>query len=124
MKPSFKLTLTLLLAFFTTQLFAQKEDKDERERYENFKEKSISKTYPASGNALNIDNTFGKVVVNTWTKNEIKVDIHIEASATEKETMERIFNNIEVTDRQEGSKIYFKTTMDNERRNKDGGKNE
>ena len=42
-----------------------------------FRERNISKTYPASGNTLNIDNQFGNVKIITWDKNEIKVDIHI-----------------------------------------------
>jgi hypothetical protein len=54
-------------------LFAQEGDKKkERKRYENFKERNISKTYTASGNTLNIDNRFGNIKITTWDKNELK----------------------------------------------------
>jgi hypothetical protein len=85
-------------------------EKKEKQRYEFFHERNISKTYAASGNTLNIDNQFGKVKVVTWDKNEIKVDIHIEASSTNKELAEKTFAKMDVEDRQDGKNIYFKTT--------------
>ncbi len=118
MKKLFKITLTLVLLFSTVQLFAQKEKEKEKKRYEHFKERTISKTYPASGNSLNIDNSFGDVVVTTWDKNEIKVDIHIEASSDNKEHAEKTFANIDVADNKEGNKISFKTTT-NKKNEKD-----
>jgi hypothetical protein len=100
-------------------VFAQQNDekKKEKKRYEHFKERNISKSYPASGNTLNIDNSFGDVVVVTGGS-EIKVDIHIEASSTDKEHMEKIFSNIDVTDSKNGSNVNFKTTTN--KNDKDG----
>lgn len=106
MKKSFNLILSFLFLFISIQLFAQKEKK----RYEHFKERNISKTYPASGNTLNIENSFGNVTVTTWDRNEIKVDIHIEASSTDKEHADNIFDNIDVVESKDGSQIKFKTT--------------
>jgi len=94
MKPAFKNILTVVLFFITIQLSAQDEVKKEKKRYEHFKERNISKTYPSSGNTLNIDNTFGDVKVTTWDKNEIKVDIHIESSSTSKEYAEKTFERM------------------------------
>jgi len=38
--------------------------------------KNYSKTYSVDGNdALSINNKYGKVVVNTWARNEVKVDV-------------------------------------------------
>ena len=115
MKRTFKNILPIVLLLATVQLFAQVEkegkEKKERQRYEFFKERNISKTYPASGNTLNIDNQFGTVKIITWDKNEIKVDIHIETSSTNKELADKTFEKIDVTDKQEGKEIYFKTTM-------------
>src|SRR6188474_3605070 len=110
MKRTFKNTLPILLLFTTVQLFAQEGDKKkERKRYENFKERNISKTYTASGNTLNIDNRFGHIKITTWDKNEIKVDIHLETSSTQKELADKTFERIDVTDKQEGKDINFKT---------------
>ncbi len=111
MKRIFKNILPIVLLLSTIQLFAQDDDKvkKEKQRYEFFRERNISKTYPAAGNTLNIDNQFGKVKIITWDKNEIKVDIHIEASSTHKELADKSFERIDVTDKHDGKEIYFKT---------------
>lgn len=113
MKRTFKKILPIVLLLATAQLFAQDGDteKKEKKRYEFFRERNISKTYPASGNTLNIDNQFGEVKITTWDKNEIKVDIHIETSSTKKELADKTFERIDVTDKQDGKDINFKTIM-------------
>jgi len=118
MKRTFKniLLITSLLAVMPALAQNDKSDKldkiekKEKQHYEFFHERNISKTYPASGNTLNIDNRFGAVKIVTWDKNEIKVDIHIEASSTNKEMADRTFEKLDVEDRQDGKNIYFKTT--------------
>jgi hypothetical protein len=85
---------------------------DKKKRYEFVKERNINKTYPASGNKLNIDNSFGDVKIITWDKNEIQVDIRIEASSNEEKNAVKTFETIDVTDRQSGNNIYFKTITD------------
>ena len=114
MKRTFKNIIPIAFLLFTVPLLAQddKEDdeKKEKKRYEFFRERNISKTYPASGNILNVDNKFGHVKVVTWDKNEIKVDIHIETSSTHKELADKTFERLDVNDKQEGKNIYFETT--------------
>ncbi len=99
---------TVLLAASLTAT-AQEEKK---KRYEFVKERNINKSYPASGNKLNIDNNFGDVKVITWDKNEIQVDIHIEASSNEEKNAIKAFEGIEVKDNQSGNAISFKTDTD------------
>jgi len=113
MKKSFSLILSFICLFVSLQLSAQKEKK----RYEHFKERNISKTYSAAGNTLNIDNSFGNVTVTTWDRNEIKVDIHIEASSTDKEHADKVFDNIDVEDSKDGNQIKFKTTTSKGKQN-------
>jgi len=90
---------------------AQKEKT--KEKFEFVKEKNISKTYPSSGNKLSIENSFGQVKFVAWTKNEIKVDIHIEASSNKENFAQQIFDAISVSDKQQGNEIEFKTKIDN-----------
>lgn len=123
MKRTFKNILFIASLLITVPMLAQVDPvepvKKDKTRYEFFRERNISKTYPASGNTLNIDNQFGKVKVVTWDKNEIKVDIHIETSSTHKELADKTFERIDVTDKQDGKNIYFKTTHN---KNKEGDK--
>jgi hypothetical protein len=109
MKKLFKNLITLSFLLFSVHVFAQKEEK---KRYEYFKEKNISKTYPAQGNKLYINNNFGNVNITCWERNEIKVDIHIESSSDNKEVAEKVFNNIEVEESQKGNEIQFETKTD------------
>ena len=107
-----------LLGALTVQ--AQKEKT--KEKYEFVKEKTIAKTYTASGNKLSIDNSFGQVKFITWTKNEIKVDIHIEAGSNQESLAQKILDAISVSDKHQGNEIEFKTKIDNKNDNCKGCK--
>lgn len=120
----------LIIPVFSTALLfgclvagAQDGKNKERNRYEHVKEKTISKTYSASGNQLSIENSFGNVKVIPWDRNEIKIDIHVEASATQQDMAQKIFDAITVTDRQQGNKIEFETRINNKKGKSDDCKN-
>ncbi len=88
------------------------------------KKKTISKSYTVtSGDKLNIENSFGNVVIHTWDKNEIKVDVEVAVNASTEEKAQRMLDQIEVTENREGGNINFKTDVndihDNDHRNKD-----
>ncbi len=99
------------------QLAAQKETEKKKEKYAFVKEKNISKTYPASGNNLSIDNSFGNVKFTAWDKNEIKIDVHIEASSDKEDLAQKIFDAISVSDKHQGKEIEFKTKIENNNNN-------
>jgi hypothetical protein len=67
-----------------------------------------------------IDNSFGNVVVNTWDKEQITVDIEIGARAPSEEKAAEIMNKIAVKDSQQGHNIYFKTNVDNIQNGRNG----
>ncbi|RXK58399.1 hypothetical protein ESA94_17320 [Lacibacter luteus] len=114
----------IVLLFLTLQATAQQnEQKHERKRYEHVKERTVSKTYSSSGATLNIENSFGDVTITTWNKNEIKVDVHIEASSSDKELAEKMFENLDVTDSKDGNEIKFKTTTSKNKNNNINCKN-
>lgn len=110
MNKAFTTLVIFLLAGLTVAAQQSGSGTREKKRYEHFKERNISKTYNASGNTLQIDNQFGDVKVILWERNEIKVDIHIEASSNQQEVAEKSFNNIDVSESKEGNIIKFKTT--------------
>ncbi|HEY0680112.1 MAG TPA: hypothetical protein VGD17_17630 [Chitinophagaceae bacterium] len=97
----------------------------QNKKYEFSKDRSISQTYNASGSdKLTISNQFGKVVVHTWARNEVKVDVKIEVSSTLKDQADEMFEKIDVSHGKDGNNIYFKTTMDkNKDKNKDKSEN-
>lgn len=108
---------SLLFLLGALQAFSQKETEKKREKFAFVKEKNISKSYPASGNNLSIDNSFGNVKFTTWDKNEIKVDVHIEASSDKEDIAQKIFDAIRVSDKHQGNEIEFKTKIENNNNN-------
>jgi hypothetical protein len=77
------------------------------------KVKNYSKSYSVDGNdKLQITNTYGKVTVNTWAKNEVKVDVQIKTYANEEDDAQKMLDNISITDSKENSLIFFKTNIE------------
>jgi hypothetical protein len=77
------------------------------------KVKNYSKSYSVDGNdKLQLDNTFGKIIVNTWNKNEVKVDVQIKASANEEGDAQKLIDNVTISDSKDGSLVSFKTNYE------------
>ena len=80
------------------------------------KTKTLSKTYAVDGNdKLAINNQYGKVEINTWTKNEIKVDVEIKAFESSDAKAEELLNAVSIHESKVSNLISFRTEI--ERRN-------
>ncbi len=55
--------------------------------------------------------------INTWDKNEIRVDVRIEAKGGTEEIAQRILDNIYIEDSKSGSSVSFMTKMKNKNMN-------
>lgn len=76
------------------------------------KVKNYSKSYPADGNdKLVISNKFGKVTVNTWNKNEFKVDVQIRGVADDDATAQKLIDNTSISDNKSGDVVTFNTNF-------------
>jgi hypothetical protein len=76
------------------------------------KKKNISKTYTVGPNdKLEIENSFGNVVINTWDKKEIKVDVEIGAKASTEEKAQQMLDEISVKEDQSGNTISWRTDI-------------
>ena len=79
------------------------------------KTKTYSKSYPVNKNdKLTIDNQYGKVTVNTWNKNEFKVDVEIKVGAADEGEAQRMLDNINIISTQNQDGISFKTNIANQ----------
>ena len=82
------------------------------------KVKAFSKAYNvSSGDKLQIDNRYGKVVVNTWNKNEFKVDVEIKAMANEDEDAQKLLDGVSITDSKDSWLVSFITHIDSQGNN-------
>jgi hypothetical protein len=76
------------------------------------KVKTYSKSYPADANdKLEINNKYGRVIVNTWNKNEFKVDIQIKADARDEEIAQKLIDAISISDSKNGDLVSFRTNF-------------
>src|SRR5579871_755246 len=100
------LAVTLLVLSAPMITLAGNGDQDVR------KQKLINKNYPVGpDDRLQIENQFGNVVVSTWDKNEIVVDIEISARASTDAKAQEIMDKIDVKDGKDGHSVWFKTKV-------------
>lgn len=87
------------------------------------KRKSYSKSYTVGSNEkISLENSFGEMKLNTWDKNEVKVDVTIISKASTDEKAQEILDKIRIEDGKNGDGVYFKTKMEsvNTNNNKNG----
>jgi hypothetical protein len=86
------------------------------------KKRTISKSYAVGpDDRLSIENSFGNIVITTWDKSEIQVDVEISVRASTDERAQHMMDQINVTDHQGGKEIGFKTEIGNMGKTKDNG---
>ncbi|WP_276497795.1 hypothetical protein [Pontibacter litorisediminis] len=74
------------------------------------KRKTVDKTFKVSSkDALNIENQWGKVHVNTWDKSEIRVKVDVIARAATDERAQMMLDNISIVESREGNVHSFRT---------------
>jgi hypothetical protein len=79
------------------------------------KSKSYTKSYAIDANdKLQIDNRYGKVTVNTWAKNEVKVDVEIKAYANEDDDAQKLLDQVKITDSKDNNGVNFTTVIGDE----------
>ena len=80
--------------------------------------KVITKSYNVDANdKLAINNQYGTVSINTWDKNEIKVDVEIKAYERSQNAAQDLLDNVSITDSKQPNLITFKTEIKRESQN-------
>lgn len=60
-------------------------------------EKTFSESFDVNGDgSVHLENRYGEIKVETWDRDEVKVDVRIKVSARDKEAADRIFDRIEI----------------------------
>lgn len=79
----------------------------------NDKRKTISKSYSVDkDDKLRISNSYGKVTINIWQKNELKVDVEIKTHASTDSRAQESLDEVHVNESKQGSVISFETIYD------------
>ncbi len=109
MKPTYKITFSLLIALFLTSIlgFSNNIDKGKHK-----KSRTIKKEFTVSkDNTLNIDNSYGDLTITTWDENTINIVVTITVSSDNEEYATKKFNAINVEFRQENNTVFAKTII-------------
>jgi hypothetical protein len=78
------------------------------------KKKTYSKSYPlSSSDKVSLRNQFGEMKINTWDKNEVKVDVTIVAEAGTDDRAQRLLDAIQIQDSKDGGTVFFQTKIGN-----------
>jgi len=94
----------LALCFISLTSYAAEQNLD--------REKKIIKNYSVSNNdRLNIENEYGQVVVNTWDKNELTVEITVMSSASTDSKAQELLESVNISETKAGGSIYLKTLI-------------
>jgi hypothetical protein len=72
-------------------------------------QKDYTKTYPVASELLAVMSRYGKMTIETWDKNEIKVDAQISVSAQTNEYAAKMLERINITDEKKSDRIEFVT---------------
>lgn len=76
--------------------------------------KTYSKSYAVDKNdKLIIDNQYGRVMVNTWNKNEFKVDVEIRVGTANEAESQKLLDDIAIIATHSQDGVSFKTNIEN-----------
>jgi hypothetical protein len=72
-------------------------------------QKEYSKTYPVGTELVALMNRYGKMTIETWDKNEVKVEAVISIGGQTNESANRLLERISIKDEKKSDAIEFKT---------------
>lgn len=79
------------------------------------KSKKINKTYNVNSDAVvDIDNSFGDVTITIWDQNTVSIDVYVEVSGNDEETVDDRLESIKVDFNASTSKVSARSKIPNE----------
>jgi hypothetical protein len=127
-KIIFSRLLLLVAVLASVAATAQDDHKDDNknEKQPKFKKtKSYSKSYSlGSSDKISLVNQFGEMKLNTWDKNEIKVDVTITGKSDIEQQAQQILDHITINDGKTGNTVSFETKFNDDKRNQNKNDNE
>lgn len=85
--------------------------------------KNYSKTFPADRNdKVVLSNQFGSMIIRTWDKREVKIDVVVKAYSSNEGDSQRMIDGVNVSLEKSGDQISGRTTMGNDSFNNNSGR--
>lgn len=84
-------------------------------------EKKYSKTFDVNGNGnVRLENRYGSIVVETWERDQVQIDVRIKVSADDQEDADKTFDRIEINMTGGGNSASATTSIGSSRRSSKG----
>ncbi|MGY3053332.1 dimeric dUTPase (all-alpha-NTP-PPase superfamily) [Pedobacter sp. UYEF25] len=116
--------MTRLAAVATTEFSSEKYLAEAAPTFDIQKNKLLSKSFPLDKNdKVVLSNIFGGISIKIWNKNEIRVDVAINAFGNSDQEASQLLENVAITAIKEGDQASFKTSIAEtnvKRRNRNG----
>lgn len=91
------------------------------QRFDKEKSRVIEKQYVTDGSqTLAVENSFGKIQIETWNKNEITVQVELIARAESEKEAQRVLDKLEVDIDESPSSISLETKINSQAKNSYG----
>jgi hypothetical protein len=84
-------------------------------------QKDYSKSYPVGTETIALMNRYGEMKIETWDRNEVKVDVHISVGAHSNEYANQILEQLSINDEKKNDRIEYVTKVGNWSDNGNGG---
>ena len=79
------------------------------------KYKNYSKSYSLDANdRIKLSNQYGRIMVNTWDRHEVKVDVQIKAEADDDGNAQKLLDGVQIIDSKSGDQVRFKTEIEHQ----------
>lgn len=74
--------------------------------------KSFSKSFSVdNSDKINLNNQYGTILIKTWDRKEIKVDVEIKAYSTSDNDVQKLINAVSIDANKTGDQVSFKTNI-------------
>ncbi|MFX7849572.1 hypothetical protein ABTK11_20920, partial [Acinetobacter baumannii] len=83
-----------LIVAASFNLFAFAQSSTTKDKWDETATKTYSKSYTLNNEKVSIENKFGKLIIDTWDKNEVKVDAEIFVGTDTKEYADMMLSKI------------------------------
>jgi hypothetical protein len=84
-------------------------------------QKDYSKSYPVGSETITLVNSYGEMKIETWDKNEVKVDVHVSVGAHSNEYASQILELLTIADEKTSDRISYITKVGGWNDNSNGG---
>ena len=74
--------------------------------------KNYTKSYALDANdRIRLSNQYGRITVNTWDRQEVKVDVQVKAEADDEEAAQKLLDGVTIQDSKSNDQVSFKTEI-------------